>query len=600
MKRSHTLRSLLSAALLAAACHNPVTPEPGETTASLLLSVRIASEDPSARGSAAPDEQALNNLNVFIYDEGAGALHSSGYFTDYGHLVFDHLIEGRRYRILALGNVGKKTPPARLDSALNYAHALETPGRLSEEGIPMARSESFAFGGDGDGYLLEIGLERLLAKYHLAVDLSRMQGLITFRSANIRQAATRLKPFQEASAATVGTTANGDRLTEMELRRLAEGGGATLLVPENRQGDLLQPEGSPWEKTPEAVGERGSLCTYLEIHADYQYEGLSIDDLTYRFYLGEDTQKNFDIRRNTEYTVTLALSDTNAAVASSWKLERGTVEDARTLSFDRLSDTLLQNASLTRTLLRAPVPFGYRLQAGEGFEEAGLSVSGGEDGACLIRSSAITGHAKTGRLWAISWDGRLRSSCDITVMNWDTLITFRSTPPVMWPGETVGIQATAFFENEGSSRDITSEASWSISGSAARFCSETAGTDTVRVYGEREGAVYVRAQYRGKADSLLLFVSHPVGVGCLGADTLYTHVGDSVMVRCFVRFASGDTLHDCNELFFWRLSDINTVYAVYGETDGLFHARNPGTGSIRYRLRRDTTLQSVKYITVLP
>ena len=599
MKRLFATHLILLAALLATACHNPVNPDEGETTAPLLVEIDIECEAGATRGFIDADETAVSNLNLFLYDESAGLIHSSGYFTSYGALRFDHLIEGRSYRLLALANTGRKTAPTRLAQALQMCVSMDDPVSISDGGIPMACDKPFTFGSAGDGYAVCLHLKRLMARYALRLDLSRMQGTLELSSAELHNVAGSVKPWTEESRASEDELCDGDCLTEEELEAICEGESIRLLVPENMQGDLLEDNDDPWLKTPDLLDEAGSCCTYLEITARYRFEGMTINDLRYRFYLGEDNIRNFDVRRNTSYVVTLALTDTNAVVASSWKVTRGEVEDSRVLLFNRHRDTLLQHASLVRSLLRQPTPFGYRLVAGEGFSEAGLTFSDDGAGGYQIRSGGISGHHKTGRLWAVSWDGAKRDSCDITVMNWDTLLTVHTSRHVMWAGDTARLTATMFFENDGTTRDVTRNAQWNVSGSsAAWFAGSVFNQDTVRLYGGTTGAVNVSASYLGRSHSLREVVSTHVGVGREGPDTLYARVGDTLKTDCYILFASGDTLHCNSEFMLWGKG--TTLFAPDNLPVGWFIPTVAGQGSIDCSLKRELQQKIVIPIVILP
>ena len=600
MKRKLATHLILLAALLATACHNPVNPDEGETTAPLLVEIDIECEAGATRGFIDADETAVNNLNLFLYDETAGLIHSSGYFTSYGALRFDHLIEGRRYRLLALANTGRKTAPARLAQALQMRVSMDDPGSISEGGIPMACDKPFTFGSAGDGYAVCLHLKRLMARYALRLDLSRMQGTLELSSAELHNVAGSVNPWAEESRALADEICDGDCLTEEELEAICEGEPIRLLVPENMQGNLLENNDDPWLKTAENLDESADCCTYLEITARYRFEGMTINNLCYRFYLGEDNIRNFDVRRNTSYVVTLSLTDTNAVVASSWKISRGDVEDSRVLLFNRHRDTLLQHASLVRSLLRQPTPFGYRLVAGEGFSDAGLSFTDDGAGGYQIRSGGISGHHKTGRLWAVSWDGAKRDSCDITVMNWDTLLTVHSTRHVMWPGDTARLTASMFFENNGTTRDVTRETRWSIGGSSAGwFVGSTVDQDTVKFYGSRNGALFISASCMGRSDSLRTAISIATSVGSLGPNPYVAHLGDTLRFNCYVRFASGDTLH-CNDEFGWRLIDLPPVSITPDLPRLWIVPQEEGSGSIQFYLLREPGLTTTNAVTVLP
>ncbi len=185
----------------------------------------------------------------------------------------------------------------------------------------------------------EIPLKRCLARISFMVDCSDLEGTFTVSSLNIRQSPQCMCPLSSAcSALSPYELEDGDSATPDDILAMNNGSRVTYYLLENLQGEANPGNSDPWQKVPERMSDdKGALATYVEITGQYQSEGIIINNLTYRFFLGDDTISNCDVRRNTAQTVTLILSDENAVLRESWKVTRGKVEDSRNLSFENNS-----------------------------------------------------------------------------------------------------------------------------------------------------------------------------------------------------------------------------------------------------------------------
>lgn len=69
------------------------------------------------------------------------------------------------------------------------------------------------------------------------------------------------------------------------------------------------------------------ICSYIEVTANYK-SSLKEGEVIYRFYLGEDMVGNFDIRRNTQHTITLKFNDNGSINEDTWRVDVSNLYDA--------------------------------------------------------------------------------------------------------------------------------------------------------------------------------------------------------------------------------------------------------------------------------
>ena len=345
MKMKRCLPTLLwAAALLAAACRQGETPEAGEPR-DVLREITVSAL-PQTRSVLPGDdgfESRIREVTFAVYEMGGGLVTSA--HTDSTSAVL-RLLAGKTYAVYALVNMGDqraRLPAVESDmSVFRYDSGPFT--NFGTRGMPMAGSGYLEVGG-ADEPPCCIPLRRLMAKISFTVDHSALtQGVqhcgIRHGSVHIRQAARALYPFM--SGGSMAQNPNDIQSGEADQETIAPehafdliSAPMTFYVPENVQGDLLPQGVTPWEKVPDEVGlDVARRCTYLEFMAvkDGTADGVS-GDIAFRFYLGADNRRNFDVRGNQHYVVRLELTWDNLFLEGNWKVTRGDDwADSRTLS----------------------------------------------------------------------------------------------------------------------------------------------------------------------------------------------------------------------------------------------------------------------------
>lgn len=184
-------------------------------------------------------------------------------------------------------------------------------------------------------------------------------------------------------------------------------------LPENGRGTgKSYSEGQ--KDADHALWSQGEYATYVEIKGEYRESYVKYPDLTYKIYLGGDAVSDYNVKRNTHYTVTVTLKGNNASDtrvelnSPAWDAEMYDYTENVTGRF------LYQKTDLSQTKIYEDAwtacPNGYRLPTftelqimycmrdnwtptSNGFTAAYYWSSGsgaGDDAACLTFADGYT------------------------------------------------------------------------------------------------------------------------------------------------------------------------------------------------------------------
>jgi len=249
----------------------------------------------------------IHTLSIGFYYE--GHLEFSGRYSDLSEDIRVRLIIGHRYEVYTVANAVDFIMPEE-ESGLSDAEVTwNGTAALSEEGIPMASHISFI---PSRGEALNIPMKRLVARCDIII--TQTSGC-TFRvtDAGIRQSMAYVFPFSE------GTPCDSTAQESDREHFDADVSSLTFYMFENLRGTLLPDNTDPWQKVPSNIPDCQNLCTYIEITGEYTPDGGETSHVTYRFFPGEDATTNFDIRRNTLYTIHLCITGEGFG-KDSWKI----------------------------------------------------------------------------------------------------------------------------------------------------------------------------------------------------------------------------------------------------------------------------------------
>ena len=283
-------------------------------------SVRVSFDFKSAdltRSSIFPDEDKVNDFNVFVYCR--GILVCNEFSQNLAPVSFD-MDAGKSYNVYALGNVGYVEPFLYEDDLRNkYVYSISEVADM-ERALPMAGSLADVMV-QRSGQRFSIRMERLVSKVRLSVDKSAL-GDLSINSARLCQSALRAIPFGESPSAVSSAedVSDGDYCTPGDMAVLNSGGEVCFYALENCQGVLLSENVDPWEKVPFYLDDKAALCTYLELECAFAGSGLYEGGVTYRIYLGQDNCTDFSVIRNSVLDVSLSLTVDGLKRGLSWKV----------------------------------------------------------------------------------------------------------------------------------------------------------------------------------------------------------------------------------------------------------------------------------------
>ena len=287
-----------------------------------------------------PDDTRISDYNLYIFN--AFGVLEERVFVPYRSLKLVNgkvqysttLLRDVPYTILAAANLGYELPFRTLEEAREYRYHMAYPDEFTQ-GIPMAAvAENVTLGDDG---VLEVPLERLMARIELSIDRSQLQADIQFKVTDVRVGAcpssvqlmgpSKVRGPQETFNLGYGKTGS-------QVSALNEGSGAGLsrsvnvYLLENCQGDLLNSVLTDSGKVF-ADGTYQDVCSYIEIKAEYHSPTRHTragDRIIYRFYLGENLN-NFDVVRNTWYRITVCPKG-NGLGEDSWRVNKEALTDS--------------------------------------------------------------------------------------------------------------------------------------------------------------------------------------------------------------------------------------------------------------------------------
>ena len=152
----------------------------------------------------------------------------------------------------------------------------------------------------------------------------------------------------------------------------------TLFLFENKNGEnSVSPDND--DKRP----IEGKYCSYIQVTADYEYwpelnsgAGTAITGtVAYKFCLGNDAEKNFDVVRNTHYKLTLTLAGWGGLLQNGNVQNNGTlIVDANEEAYWRVdADVSKRGSGFTEPLIHVPVGGSHVVinMVGDVFEHLG-------------------------------------------------------------------------------------------------------------------------------------------------------------------------------------------------------------------------------------
>ena len=454
------------------------------------------------RSSIDADEDALEDINLYAYCD--GKLEAMLY-TQSPEDIRMKLYKGRTYNMYALANMGEVEAPISEEDMKDHRYSV---GSLREiEGaFPMAwMKEGFTI--EGSSPFLGISLERLLARISFSIDRSELDDF-QVTAIKLRQGALGVYPFREESRAeSASDVADGDWASASDLSTVTAGGEIAFYALENRQGVLMPGNSDPCSKTPDGIPDNSELCTYLEMTSSYsgQYQGVTVssDNVTYRFYLGEDNCTDFNVIRNKDVKINLKVTE-DRIFDESWRVSYG--EDLPNIAYgltnSKSSVSLNVGGSTTLSATYYRTVDGVKDTETDVTSYAAWTSS--NPSVATVSGGKITGVAAGTATITATYNG-YKATTTVTVNNVMDYGLVMSTSTLSIQAESTASLAVYYvtYTNgvETSRTDVTSSAKWKTSMSSIAMVS--GGTVT----GVSAGQAVVTATYQSYSKSCTVTVT---------------------------------------------------------------------------------------------
>lgn len=368
-----------------------------EDSGTSRINLRLT-HDEDTRSSIAPDEGHIEDICIMAYSLKDGKLADMQTRKSADEIEME--LTCGEYDIYVTSNMGTFDAPVNESDMAEAFHDISSFSSIGKA-LPM-KWKGKAVLKAGENTTIYAELSRLVSKVEFNVEMGILNGL-EITSVRLCQAAGRIWPFMEGGSRILAPeeATDGDYATPEDIESLMAGESICFYVPENCQGMLLPDNDDPWKKVPDSIGDMAELCTYIEMTGQWtdgaDYEG----QVKYRFYLGEDNSRSFDVRGNSIHNLTLYLKE-ESFDNISWKIDASGMESVAWEAYSTLDENFHDKDNFYVTE-RICVNFSfdaigqkYWAKKDNAFSLAGI----GYDGELLIRFDEVTNLGK-GKFQAI-------------------------------------------------------------------------------------------------------------------------------------------------------------------------------------------------------
>lgn len=313
----------------------------GTGNESALVSIYLRHDrftDIGTRSSFEWGESEIKDVQIVIVDQSTGDISQEYASTDdrIRSLSFEGTV-GHTYEIWAAANIGEQIDVTDLSSFISGTWTVNG-SDIAARGIPMFSGTTDKGPGpvtltvSGKNDVAKIDLVRMLARIDLTVNCEELDspGAFVVKDVLLYNAINSYTPFEKDVRQTHSGSMDYsfDKASASDVTALNNGSSISLYAFENMQGTLLPENTDPWKKVPGQIDGAADYCTYLELEGSYTNGSKTYGKLVYRMYLGNDSTTNFDVKRNTIYSVTLYPTEEEVdGHRGSWKIESSDFTD---------------------------------------------------------------------------------------------------------------------------------------------------------------------------------------------------------------------------------------------------------------------------------
>ena len=326
---------LFAAALLLGGCSKEPTEAMGGPTDGQPMEITLSPESMGevamdTRAVGGVDENRIKDLWVIQFNaDGTALLQTPQYITTVtswgtSYKVRAKIIKTSDSSLYFIANTGDNTLYSDVTTLADVeSKTLAVPNEASlasGNALPMCG----CYTGKPSASVSDVAMKRAVAKvtFKLAADIPG--GSFVPTSVKVYNAPTALQPFRDTSKLDPGTS-EADCYPATSVGFIGECADLTpedktltatakecgwCYLPENGRGT-----GSATDQTQKTAATalggaegQGNYATYIEIVGDYTTDlGYKYTGNIYRIYLGADAVSNYDVKRNTHYTVTATI-----------------------------------------------------------------------------------------------------------------------------------------------------------------------------------------------------------------------------------------------------------------------------------------------------
>ena len=318
----------------------------------LRLSLSVSTSDvisPFTKASA-DDANAINDLNILVYNKDNSELAKGLYLTGTGlnglsvdnnekdkAVNYDMILPNGSYRVRVIANAGSNLTSKSFDEINNLSYGMS--GNLPKMIMSASSDDVSVSGGKGSAIL---SLKRIYAMISVSVNTSGLKDrTIKPLKVSLHQVPTTGKLFMNNLIPK--NPSPSDYITEADMIEFSNPvenissmkDNNIFFMYENLQPDgvCLQENGKYVEayKTPASLGttpikdvatvEKDKTCSYISVEAEYSEMGAT-GKIVYRFFLGDNAFTNFAVERNAHYNVTLNLTGKGGDDEASWRVTK--------------------------------------------------------------------------------------------------------------------------------------------------------------------------------------------------------------------------------------------------------------------------------------
>ncbi len=278
-----------------------------------VVSIQVGPQGSSQIQSRAIDDGVISDMHILIYDSG-GRLVSHGYAQSSS--ITMNTVSGSGYTIYAIANTGDSslfggTTASTVDKlkTLTTAALTSVDDIGSGNDIPMSGSlTDVSISGGTVQSITGLNVARMAAKINLSVTATNGFSITGYAIKNLPKRSYYIaRPGTNENSADDLATGDDAPFEALNTSVTTTSSISNLIfyMYENRRGDRLSISGSQGDVTNQQQKAQyaPSNATYVEVYATGG--GYKV---TYRIYLGADNCRNYNVKRNSQYTCNVTIT----------------------------------------------------------------------------------------------------------------------------------------------------------------------------------------------------------------------------------------------------------------------------------------------------